>query len=295
MKKTLRFVGMALMAVALSFCVTSCGDDDVPVPDVDKTANGNNGVVDFRDGSDNPVPYPTHFSLAEGKYIELSVCDVNAKKGEKLAYLDDGSWSIDYDSDYFMIRLASNYSDADNGTFLFIRALKTTNGKELPITLNYSFKGQKFKTVFYVTVTTKNEDAKEGNYISCGGKKIEIEKADCEEFYENMFFTFRAADGVEFEIETLGYKSGVEYDLTESGTHDFWYFMSWDHSPQWEKGGDGVVCNKPESESLPTNGTFKYTLNGTKCSVRLNMEYDEVEYSVVWDGQLGDSDESDEY
>lgn len=290
MKKTLRFVGMALVAFALCFGVTSCGDDDVPVPDVDKTANGNNGVVDFRDGSDNPVPYPTHFSLAEGKYIELSVCDVNAKEGEKLSYLDDGSWSIDYDSDYFMIRLASNYSDADNGTFLFIRALKTTNGKELPITLNYSFKGQKCKTVFYVTVTTQSEDAKEG-FIKIGSKEVEIKYVVCNLHTHGLDFLIRGVNGEYFDIYAEQVEPDVEYglsakvseeDIAESPTC---YFSCSDLPID-------LGTHPYAAESCPESGTFKYMSYGNdKYGIRLYFVYDGMQCSVVWDGQVVDMDD----
>lgn len=161
---------MALMATALCFGVTSCGDDEVEpdgpgsvvVPDVDETVNGNNGAIDFRDGSSNPIPYPTHFSMAEGAFISLSACDVNSKEKYKLTHLDEGSMSVDYDNEYFSrAEFWDHYAEADDGTFFELKALKPTNGKETPVTLNYKFNGKAYKTVFYVTITTVGEDQKD--------------------------------------------------------------------------------------------------------------------------------------
>lgn len=173
-------IGMALFASVLCFGITSCGDDEVipekgtepeeeeveiDVEERDMTINGNNGVIEFHDHWNNP-PYATHFSLVESKQITLYSYYVPDPDLE--LFLEN--YTLDYDSKYLKVEMYDAEGTADRCTHLVFHALAGTNGEEIPVTINYSYEGKKYKNVFYVTVTSLTEDEKDTQ------RRLEIKK-----------------------------------------------------------------------------------------------------------------------
>ncbi len=302
MKKSLRFVGMALVAFALCFGVTSCGSDEAE-PSTGGSGSGSfienerivpitKGEIDTKERAEGCVRLTLYtkngsvvVSIAEselGKKIDLSKEDGQPNYS---FYIDaEGKDFPNNDED----RLCGDESDAlaDEGGYLIVKELVKNNQYE--VMAAYSREGYNYILSFKGEVSIVGEGSKAGGVISCGNKDIKIVDGSVSQYGGHTDFSFFGDNDQYFVFRTLNYEPGVEHNLTEPGTNEKWYSCWWNLSSSQTRDGGWFteMGNAPGMNVCPKSGTFKYTQNGDLYSIRINFVYEGESYSIVWDGVL---------
>lgn len=179
------------MLVASALCVgfNSCGkdDDDVVKPNTEETKDpeksddnedDKGGKDDPKEEEDNSVvkffpmftetSQPSHFKLKEEEMISLctwskvgsqnvqvkvSDCTVDFGDSSMKKTSDADSQIVTYTGKYLIVQVMDGIGDA---TVFSIRGVKPSD-KEIPLTINYTYKGVSYTKQFYVEVVI-NED-----------------------------------------------------------------------------------------------------------------------------------------
>ncbi len=158
MKKTIRFVGMALMATALCFGINSCGNDEDeydfgPMPEVTpqegRTQNGTNGF-EWKKSVAAPVPGRLVLDDAKGEVVVLQCYPVGDKHPVDLSTVDV---TLDYDRNYIV---AGFERISANNHQLLVFGVGVTS-KPTNLTIVFKVKGKLYRTIIPVTVLGKTE------------------------------------------------------------------------------------------------------------------------------------------